>query len=60
VVFSKKCSQIGKKPPQNRLHRFSAMSIFVIVSGDLGLFPKPCHPLFTPATGVQIPLPWGR
>jgi len=56
VVFPKKCSQIGKKPPQNRLHCFGSMPAIIIVSDVSELSTKPCHPPFTPATGVQIPL----
>ena len=56
VVFSKKWSQIGKKPPQNRPHRFGAVPVIIIVSDVSELSPNPCHPPFTPATGVQIPL----
>ena len=50
VVFSKKCSQIGKKPPQNRPHCFGAVPTIIIVSDVSELSPKPCHPPFTPAT----------
>jgi hypothetical protein len=56
VVFSKKCSQIGKKPPQNRPHCFGAVPAIIIVSDVSELSTKPCHPPFTPATGVKIPL----
>ena len=56
VVFLKKCSQIGKKPSQNRPHRFGAMPAIIIVSDVSELSPKPCHPPFTPTTGVQIHL----
>ena len=52
----KKSSQIGKKPPQNRPHCFGVMPTITIGSGVSELSPKPCHPPFTPATGVQIPL----
>jgi hypothetical protein len=52
VVFSKKWSQIGKKPPQNRPHCFGAVPVIIIVSDVSELSAKPCHPPFTPATGV--------